>query len=109
MTRLALIGLFVVAVAGAGGALLARPNAALRQIDVSRAPGSQNQVAIAANPAGTQLLATSNSLDPGAPDRGIRVAVYTSGDGGSTWKTFSPDATSTSRCSTADAVPAYFK
>ncbi len=106
MTRLALIGLFVVAIAGAGGALLARSSAALRQVDVSRAPGSQNQVAIAADHAGTQLLAASNSLDPGAPDRGIRVAVYTSGDGGSTWKTFSPDDTSTSRCSTADAVPA---
>ncbi len=105
MTRLALAGL-IVAVAGGATALLAHPVAALQQVDVSRAPGSQAQVAIAADTTGSVLLAAANSLDPRTPDRGIKVDVYTSVDGGSTWHTFSPDETSRQRCSTADPAPA---
>jgi hypothetical protein len=106
VTRLALVGLLVLGVAGAGAALVGRPASTLRQVDVSRAAGSQNQVALSASADGSHLLAASNSLDPRLPDRGVRVAIYTSADGGSSWRTLSPDRTSRSRCSTADASTA---
>jgi len=104
--RLALAGLVALGVAGWGSATLARPVAQLQQIDVSRAPGSQVQVSIAADLTGRVLLAAANSLDPRAPDRGYRVVGYTSADAGSTWSAFSPDGTSRQRCSTADPAAA---
>lgn len=105
--RLALTGLVALGVAAWATATLARPVSQLRQIDVSGVPGSQAEVAIASDPSGRVLLAAANSLDPSLSERrGLGVDVYTSTDGGRSWRTTRPDRVTGNRCGVGDPAPA---
>jgi len=106
--RLVLIVALGTALAAAAGAL----GASFDQVNVSNMPGSQAEVAIAADPANPNVLfAASNSIDLRTPSLlGNLMRTYSSADGGATWSTgLGPAATpyrGVKRCDSGDPAPA---
>jgi hypothetical protein len=75
---------------------------ATREVDVSRLPGAQSETAIAADPRrGNVLLAGSNDI------RALRMAVYSSTDGGRHWtRGHLPDPRGVKPCAESDPTVA---